>query len=144
VDGQEADGPPRVQASNVTFSTSAGTSFEIQFKCAPIVGERPSPPAFKGTVSLSDNQKKISISGAKYYLWGNVANPEGNAGEDYVPEVDPQISEQQILAAEKVREDKAVSSIAFCLDLATKPYTHDVQLMAAPDGWVTFILKAFM
>lgn len=121
----------KIHEGNVTFSTTSGQHFQIQFECAQILGKGESKPLFSGEVWLTRHEDgKSSISGQKCYLWGDVLNSKFN-NKDVIPPTRLEIANEKLSAAADTREDAALDLLAVSLDLITSQYTPSMVFLLA-------------
>ncbi|KAE8153214.1 hypothetical protein BDV25DRAFT_137118 [Aspergillus avenaceus] len=107
-----------VNQGDVSFITKDQVRFKIQFQCAQLAGIEQSDPLFEGEMwSASNEAQKMTITGTKYFPWGDTTDTSSDFSKDFVPGAGSDISVEKLKAAAAVRVDASLESIVVAMDL---------------------------
>ncbi|RAK88289.1 hypothetical protein BO79DRAFT_287780 [Aspergillus costaricaensis CBS 115574] len=133
VDGVLMD-PVSVKEGVVSFVAN-DMLFIIQFQCGQPAGVEQSQPGFEGEIwPGSQEAQKTSISGRKYYSWGDSNDTTTDFSRDVVPAGGPGVSREKMEAAAAVRVDASFESIVVCMDLLNGCYDLQGGAAGSPFG----------
>ncbi|KAI9040188.1 uncharacterized protein KD926_008511 [Aspergillus affinis] len=133
VDGDPTDSI-KVKGGLVTFSTKSHHQFELSFTGSQMLGEGKSNPSFAGHCTASGVDSRVSITGRKFYLWGDVQD-RGDDEIDHSAKGSKTVTEHKLTAVENARDEAAINSLAVAIDFMSTKYTppKDIMYLAAVD-----------
>lgn len=100
----------------VTFTTESLHHFRIKFQCKNIVGDPFTDPGFAGEIwNDADNGQKSSVTGQRYYPWGNALDKTNT--KQMISNPNKNVSDDTASTARHVWENAAMNSLAMSMDL---------------------------